>query len=89
MRARPGRGAARAAGHGRIDHSDATLDKLLCHLAGPGTCLALVLAYDLQGTLQTAVAVAKAFGTSFEGLVRAFLIIVNGLASAFRALAPA
>ena len=41
-----------------------------------------------EGTLQTAVAVAKAFGTSFEGLVRALLIIVNGLAGAFRALAP-
>ena len=41
-----------------------------------------------EGTLQTAVAVAKAFGTSFEGLVRAFLIIVNGFAGAFRALAP-
>ena len=41
-----------------------------------------------EGTLQTAVAVAKAFGTSFEGLVRAFLIIVNGFASAFRALVP-
>jgi hypothetical protein len=38
-----------------------------------------------EGTLQTAVAIAKAFGTSFEGLVRAFLIIVNGFASAFRA----
>jgi hypothetical protein len=42
-----------------------------------------------EGTLQTAVAVVKAFGTSFEGLVRAFLIIVNGFASAFRALVPA
>jgi hypothetical protein len=41
-----------------------------------------------EGTLQTAVVVAKAFGTSFEGLVRAFLIIVNGFASAFRALVP-
>jgi Domain of Unknown Function (DUF748) len=41
-----------------------------------------------EGTLQTAVAVARAFGTSFEGLVRAFLIIVNGFAGAFRALAP-
>lgn len=41
-----------------------------------------------EGTLQTAVAVMKAFGASFEGLVRAFLIIVNGFASAFRALAP-
>jgi len=41
-----------------------------------------------EGTLQTAVAVAKAFGASFEGLVRAFLIIVNGFTSAFRALVP-
>ena len=41
-----------------------------------------------EGTLQTAVAVAKAFGASFEGLVRAFLIIVNGFAGAFRALVP-
>jgi len=41
-----------------------------------------------EGTLQTAVAVIKAFGTSFEGLVRAFLIIVNGFTGAFRALAP-
>jgi Domain of Unknown Function (DUF748) len=41
-----------------------------------------------EGTLQTAVAVLKAFGASFEGLVRAFLIIVNGFAGAFRALAP-
>jgi Domain of Unknown Function (DUF748) len=41
-----------------------------------------------EGTLQTAVAVAKGFGASFEGLVRAFLIIVNGFAGAFRALAP-
>jgi hypothetical protein len=41
-----------------------------------------------EGTLQTAVAVVKAFGASFEGLVRAFLIIVNGLAGAFRALVP-
>ena len=41
-----------------------------------------------EGTLQTAVAVAKAFGASFEGLVRAILIIVNGFASAFCPLAP-
>ena len=41
-----------------------------------------------EGILQTAVAVAKAFGASFEGLVRVFLIIVNGFAGAFRALVP-
>lgn len=41
-----------------------------------------------EGTRQTAVAVIKAFGASLEGLVRAFLIIVNGFAGAFRALAP-
>ena len=41
-----------------------------------------------EGTLQTAVAVIKAFGASFEGLVRAFLIIVNGFSGAFRALVP-
>jgi hypothetical protein len=41
-----------------------------------------------EGNLQTVVALAKALGTSFEGLVRALLIIVNGLAGAFRALAP-
>jgi hypothetical protein len=41
-----------------------------------------------EGTLQTAVAIVKAFGASFEGLVRAFLIIVNGFAGAFRALVP-
>jgi hypothetical protein len=41
-----------------------------------------------EGSLQTALAVVRAFGTSFEGLVRAFLIIVNGFASAFRALVP-
>jgi hypothetical protein len=41
-----------------------------------------------EGTLQTAVALTKAFGASFEGLVRAFLIIVNGFAGAFRALVP-
>ena len=41
-----------------------------------------------EGTLQTAVAVIKAFGASFEGLVRAFLIIVNGFAGAFRVLVP-
>jgi hypothetical protein len=34
-----------------------------------------------EGTLQTAVALAKAFGASFEGLVRALLIIVNGFAA--------
>jgi uncharacterized protein DUF748 len=41
-----------------------------------------------EGTLQTAVAVAKAFGASFEGPVRAFLIIVHGFAGAVRALVP-
>ena len=41
-----------------------------------------------EGTLQTAVALAKAFGMSFEGPIRAFLIIVNGFAMAFGALAP-
>ncbi len=41
-----------------------------------------------EGTLQTAVAVAKAFGASFEGLVRALLILVHGFAGAFRALTP-
>lgn len=41
-----------------------------------------------EGLLQTAVAVVKAFGASFEGLVRAFLILVNGLAGAFGALVP-
>jgi hypothetical protein len=41
-----------------------------------------------EGTLQTAVAVAKAFGASFEGLIRAVLILVNGFAGAFRALVP-
>ena len=41
-----------------------------------------------EGTLQTAVAIAKAFGASFEGLVRALLIIVNGFAGAFRGLVP-
>jgi hypothetical protein len=41
-----------------------------------------------EGVLQTAVAVVKAFGANFEGLVRAVLIIVNGLASAMRALVP-
>jgi len=46
--------------------------------------------FSLAGdtALQTGVAVAKAFGMSFEGIVRAFLIIVNGLGGAFGALAP-
>ena len=45
-------------------------------------------AFSLVGdaALQTGIAVAKAFGMSFEGLARAFLIIVNGLGSAFGAL---
>jgi hypothetical protein len=37
---------------------------------------------------KAAVALAKAFGATFEGLVRAVLIIVNGFAGAFRALVP-
>ena len=38
--------------------------------------------------LKTGVAVAKAFGMSFEGLARALLIILNGFGSAFGALVP-
>jgi hypothetical protein len=41
-----------------------------------------------EGVLQTAVALVKALGASFEGLVRAVLIILNSFAGAFRALAP-
>lgn len=41
-----------------------------------------------EAALKTGVAVAKAFGMSFEGLVQAFFIIVNGLGSAFGALVP-
>ena len=46
--------------------------------------------FSLTGdaALQTGVAVAKAFGMSFEGIARAFLIIVNGLGSAFGSLVP-
>ena len=46
--------------------------------------------FSLAGdaALQTGVAVAKAFGMSFEGIARAFLIIVNGLGGAFGALVP-
>jgi hypothetical protein len=46
--------------------------------------------FSLAGetALKTGVAVAKAFGMSFEGLIRAFFIIVNGLGSAFGALVP-
>ena len=46
--------------------------------------------FSLAGdtALQTGVAVAKAFGMSFEGIVRAFLIIVNGLGGAAGALVP-
>jgi hypothetical protein len=46
--------------------------------------------FSLTGdtALQTGVAVAKAFGMSFEGIARAFLIIVNGLGGAFGALVP-
>jgi hypothetical protein len=39
--------------------------------------------------LQTGIAVAKAFGLSFEGLVRAFFIIISGLGSAFGSAAGA
>lgn len=47
-------------------------------------------AFSLTGdsALETGIAVAKAFGMSFEGIARAFLIIVNGLGSAFGALVP-
>jgi hypothetical protein len=41
-----------------------------------------------EGLLQTAVALAKVFGATFEGLVRVFVIIVNGFAGAFGALVP-
>jgi hypothetical protein len=41
-----------------------------------------------EASLKTGVAVAKAFGMSFEGLVHAFFIIVNGLGGAFGALVP-
>jgi hypothetical protein len=46
--------------------------------------------FSLAGetALKTGVAVAKAFGMSFEGLIRAFFIIVNGLGAAFGALVP-
>lgn len=46
--------------------------------------------FSLAGetTLKTGVAVAKALGLSFEGVVRAFLIILNGLGSAFVTLVP-
>ena len=46
--------------------------------------------FSLTGdaALQTGIAVAKAFGMSFEGIVRAFLVIVNGLGGAFGALVP-
>ena len=41
--------------------------------------------FSLTGTtaLKTGVAVAKAFGMSFEGIARAFLIIIHGLGGAF------
>ena len=46
--------------------------------------------FSLAGetTLKTGVAVAKALGLSFEGIVRAALIVLNGLGSAFFAVLP-
>ena len=46
--------------------------------------------FSLAGetTLKTGVAVAKALGLSFEGIVRAVLIVINGLGSAFFAVLP-